>query len=312
MTRFSGISLLGLIAAVAVACSSPSATGTPAPARSAAAPSLAPASVAGSSAAPSARTSAAASTGASQSPAESPSAAATSGSSAEPSPAASVAVVATIPEDQLLFAGKLVICSDLPYPPQEYYDEAGNPIGSDIEIGQGIAARLGLTAQIENSVFDTIIPALTGGKCDIIISAQNINDDRLSQVDMIPYFEAGQAFLVQKGNPADLQAQTDLCGKKVAVEAGTTMLDFLSGTSDFKEGGMPKICTDASLPAVEPVPFQKDSDALAALQAGSRRRVLLRFAGRDRVCRRAAGAVRGRARAPDRSVARGNQRRQVD
>jgi polar amino acid transport system substrate-binding protein len=161
-----------------------------------------------------------------------------------------------------------VVCSDLPYPPQEYYDEAGNPIGSDIEIAQGIAARLGLTAQIENSVFDTIIPALTGGKCDIIVSAQNINDDRLTQVDMIPYFQAGQAFLVQKGNPANIQAQTDLCGKKVAVEAGTTMLDFLSGTSDFLGAGLPKICSDAGLAAAEPTPFQKDSDALAALQAG--------------------------------------------
>jgi polar amino acid transport system substrate-binding protein len=186
----------------------------------------------------------------------------------ETSPAASVAVAATIPDDQLLFPGKLVICSDLPYPPQEYYDESGNPIGSDIEIGQAIAARLGLTAQIENSVFDTIIAALTSGKCDIILSAQNINADRLTQVDMIPYFQAGQAFLVQKGNPANLQAQTDLCGKKVAVEAGTTMLDFLSGTSDFKNGGMPKICTDAGLQPVEATPFQKDSDAVSALQAG--------------------------------------------
>jgi len=269
LTRLSGISILGLIAAVAVACSSPSATGTPAPARSAAAPSSAAASVAGSSGAPSAQTSSAPTSAAPQSSGESASPAATTGSSAEPSPAASVAVVATIPEDQLLFAGKLVICSDLPYPPQEYYDEAGNPIGSDIEIGQAIATRLGLTAQIENSVFDTIIAALTSSKCDIILSAQNINAERLAQVDMIPYFQAGQAFLVQKGNPAGLQTAEDLCGKKVAVEAGTTMLDYLSGTGDFKTGGLPKICADANLPAVQATPFQKDSDAVSALQAGA-------------------------------------------
>jgi len=148
------------------------------------------------------------------------------------------------------------------------FDPNGNPIGSDIEIAQGIAARLGLQAEIINSFFDSIILALTGGKCDMIISAQNINDDRLTQVDMIPYFQAGQAFLVQKGNPAHLMAQTDLCGKKVAVEAGTTMLDFLSGTSAFKNGGMPKICSEAKLPNVEATPFPKDPDALAALQAG--------------------------------------------
>ena len=162
-----------------------------------------------------------------------------------------------------------MVCSDLPYPPQEYFDANGNPIGSDIEIAQGIAARLGLTVQVVNSVFDTIIPALTGGKCDIILSAQNINPDRLGQVDMIPYFQAGQAFLVQKGNPANIKTTTDLCGKTVAVEAGTTMLDYLSGTGTSKGAGLPKICSDAGLQPVVAKPFQKDSDALAALQAGT-------------------------------------------
>lgn len=177
--------------------------------------------------------------------------------------------LATIPADQLLFAGKLTICSDMPYAPQEYFDANGNPIGSDIEIGQEIARRLGLTAQIVNSVFDTIIPALTGGKCDIIISAQNINPDRLEQVDMLPFFKAGQAFLVQKGNPANIQSLEDLCGKKIAVQAGTTMLDYLSATGDYTGSGLPKVCTDAGKPLPDLKTFSKDPDAAAALQAGT-------------------------------------------
>jgi polar amino acid transport system substrate-binding protein len=184
-------------------------------------------------------------------------------------PSAGPAVVATIPADLLLFPDKLVVCSDMPYPPQEYFDSNGNPIGSDIEIAQGIAARLGLTAQVVNSVFDTIIPALTGGKCDIILSAQNINPERLGQVDMIPYFQAGQAFLVQAGNPENIQVATDLCGKKIAAEAGTTMLDYLGATGSYLSSGLPKVCSDAGKPAPDPKPFQKDPDALAALQAGT-------------------------------------------
>jgi polar amino acid transport system substrate-binding protein len=188
-------------------------------------------------------------------------------SSGAPSP--SVTVVATIPAELLLFPDKLVICSDMPYPPQEYFDANGNPIGSDIEIGQEIARRLGLTAEIVNSVFDTIIPALTGGKCDIIISAQNINPERLGQVDMIPFFQAGQAFMVQAGNPANIQTTEDLCGKKIAVESGTTMLDYLGGTGAFLTNGLPATCTAAGKPAAEPQPYPKDSDAVAALQAGT-------------------------------------------
>ena len=46
-----------------------------------------------------------------------------------------------------------------------------------------------------NSVFDTIIAAVNSGKCDIIISAQNITAARKKQVDMITYFQAGQSFV---------------------------------------------------------------------------------------------------------------------
>jgi polar amino acid transport system substrate-binding protein len=268
LNRLSGITALTLMAVVAVACGNSSSS--PSPAAHTTAPSTsAPSTSAPSTSAPhtSAPTSAAPSAAPTASTSGAPST--PSGSSAPATPPASISVVASIAPENLLFAGKLEVCSDLPYPPQEYFDANGNPIGSDIEIAQGIAARLGLQAEIVNSVFDTIIPALTGGKCDVIVSAQNINSDRLTQVDMIPYFQAGQAFLVQKGNPANIQTAQDLCGKKVAVEAGTTMLDYLAGTSAFKGGGLPKICKDAGLPDVQPTPFQKDPDALAAVQAGA-------------------------------------------
>jgi polar amino acid transport system substrate-binding protein len=168
----------------------------------------------------------------------------------------------------LAFAGKLVICSDIPYPPQEFFDASGNPTGSDIDVGTEIAKRLGLTADIQNSVFDTIIAAVTSGKCDIIISAQNITADRIKQVDMIPYFQAGQSFVVATGNPAAINATTDLCGKKVAAETGTTEIDYLQGTGDYKGQGLSAACTKAGKAAINIKSFGKDSDALLALQSG--------------------------------------------
>jgi polar amino acid transport system substrate-binding protein len=177
-----------------------------------------------------------------------------------------VAVVATVPPDQLEFADKLVICSDLPYPPQEFYDDNGNPIGSDIEIAQAIAQRLGLQPVIQNSVFDTIIAALQGGKCDMIASAQNITTDRIAQVNMIPFFQAGQSFVVAAGNPAGITSQDALCGKKIAAETGTTEVDYLNGTADYKGQGLSKACTSKGQPAIQVTTFDKDSDALLALQ----------------------------------------------
>lgn len=213
------------------------------------------------------------SSGASPSPSAPPvasaSAPAPSGSAVESaSPAPSSSVIATIPDDQLTTAGRLTICSDIPYPPQEFFDDAGNPTGSDIDLGSEIATRLGLTMAVNNTVFDTIIAALQGGKCDIIISAQNITSDRIKQVDMIPYFQAGQSFVVAKGNPSAINATTDLCGKTVATETETTEAHYIEGTGDYKGAGLTQACTKAGSPAITLKQYQKDSDALLALQAG--------------------------------------------
>ncbi len=192
----------------------------------------------------------------------------TASESAMASGSAAASPVATVPSDQLLFPDKLVICSDIPYPPQEYFDNNGNPIGSDIEIGQEIAKRLGLAAQVQNSVFDTIIAALQGGKCDVIISAQNITADRVKQVDMIPFFQAGQAFVVAKGNPKGIKTADDICGKTIAAETGTTEADYVNGTGDYKGQGLSAGCTAKGKGAITLKTFSKDSDALLALQSG--------------------------------------------
>jgi polar amino acid transport system substrate-binding protein len=188
--------------------------------------------------------------------------------STAPESVAPSAAAITVPAGQLIFAGKLVICSDIPYPPQEFFDDQGNPTGSDIDIGTEIAARLGLEAQVENAVFDTIIAAVTGGKCDIIISAQNITADRLKQVDMIPFFQAGQSFVVANGNPKAINTTDDLCGKTIGAESGTTEADYINGTSDYKGQGLSKACTDKGKTAIDLKLFEKDSDALLALSAG--------------------------------------------
>ncbi len=211
--------------------------------------------------------------GASTAPTTAPTAtpAPTEAMSAEPTPTPTPAPtnVATIPSDSLIVPGKLNVCSDIPYPPLEYLDDQGNPIGSDMEIAAGIADRLGLKLEVVNTVFDYIIAAVNGDKCDIIISDQNLTTDRIAQVDMLPYFQAGQAFVVTKGNPEGINTELDVCGKKVGAETSTTEIQYLEGTDLYKAtGGLKKKCTDAGKAAPNAVTFEKDSDAFLALTAG--------------------------------------------
>ena len=162
----------------------------------------------------------------------------------------------------------MLICTDFPYPPQEFFDANGNPQGLDVDLGNEIANRLGLKVQYVNSVFDTIIAAVTSGKCDIIMSAQNITTDRSKQISQIPYFEAGQSMVAAKGNPQNINSTSDLCGKSAAAESGTTEADYLQGTGDYVDKGLTQACTAAGKPAITVVVTQKDTDALQQLQSG--------------------------------------------
>jgi len=189
------------------------------------------------------------------------------GTAAPAAPASSAKVVATIPADNLVQKNHLLFCSDIPYPPMEFYNENGEPQGFDIDLGTEIAARLGLKPVFVNSVFDTIIATVKSGKCDVIISSMNITEERNKQISMIPYFSAGQAFVVQKGNPKGFKDELSLCGQPVAAQSGTTQADYLQGANDYDGKGLPAACKAAGKPAPEVVVTQKDTDALQQLQS---------------------------------------------
>ena len=174
----------------------------------------------------------------------------------------------TVPTGVVSQKGKLLICTDFPYPPQEFFNENGDPQGLDVEIGTELARRMGLQVYFINSMFDTIIAAVNSKKCDIILSAQNITTDRQKQVSMIPYFQAGQSMLAAKGNPQNISSTADLCGKSAAAESGTTEADFLQGTGDYKDKGLSQKCEKDGKQPINVVIAQKDSDALQQLQAG--------------------------------------------
>jgi polar amino acid transport system substrate-binding protein len=134
------------------------------------------------------------------------------------------------PPANIARAGKIVFCSDISYPPEEFF-KGRTAVGSDIDIGKDVARRMGVKAEFANTGFDGIIAALLGNKCDAIISGMNDNAERRKQVDFIDYLSVGQSVMVQKGNPAHIRSLNDLSGKTVGVEVGTTNLKFLQRLS---------------------------------------------------------------------------------
>ncbi|HUY78484.1 MAG TPA: ABC transporter substrate-binding protein [Ktedonobacterales bacterium] len=139
--------------------------------------------------------------------------------------------------------GKLTIASDTTYAPAEYADP-NNPsqyIGYDMDIARELAKRLGLQPVIVKATFSAIIGDLAGPplgqqRYDMSISSFTINSDRQKQVDMIPYFTAGESLLIKTGSNHGLTTDfTSLCGKTIAVQNGTVEkqeIDDANGVAD--------------------------------------------------------------------------------
>jgi polar amino acid transport system substrate-binding protein len=152
----------------------------------------------------------------------------------------------------------LVFCSDIAYPPMEFY-EGSEPIGADIDIARAIAEQLGREAEFSNIGFDGIIAALLGNQCDAIISSMNVTPEREAQVDFVPYLEMGQSLVVPAGNPLGIENLESLCGVAVGAQVGTTFLDALNAQSDA--------CVAAGNEAITITGFPSDTDGILALQA---------------------------------------------
>lgn len=158
-------------------------------------------------------------------------------------------------------AGKLVFCSDITYPPEESYKQGTTtPEGSDIDIGNYIAGKMGVKARFDNTGFDGIIAALLAKKCDAVISGMNDTPERRKQVAFVDYLKVGQSFMVKKGNPEHIAGIDSLAGKSASVETGTTNKDFLDAQS--------KRLTSQGKKAIKVVTFPKDTDAANALRTG--------------------------------------------
>jgi polar amino acid transport system substrate-binding protein len=146
------------------------------------------------------------------------------------------------PPNDLLSPGTLTVGSDTTYPPQEYVDTATNqPVGFDIDLITAIAQRMGLQAKIVKADFSTIITSLEAKRFDVVISAVSITPERQKVVDFVPYFNAGESLLVEKGNPLQLKTVSDLCGRDVGVQTGTIEQNDLNAASEdcTKNGKQP-------------------------------------------------------------------------
>ena len=155
-------------------------------------------------------------------------------------------------------SGVLRVATDASYAPASFFGADGHEIvGFEPDLAKALGAVLGVRFDFVNDDFSTIISMVVNDQIDLGISAMTDTREREKEIDFVTYFSAGTSIVVQRGNPTGITDVKDLCGKKVAVEEGTTQVDLLERAQANCKGS--PIVVDQ---------YPQNSDALLQLRTG--------------------------------------------
>jgi polar amino acid transport system substrate-binding protein len=122
--------------------------------------------------------------------------------------------------DDVKKRGTLVVGMEVAYVPYEFFKD-GKIIGYDPDIIDHIVGKLGVKAQLVDTAWNGIIPALYAKKFDVVVSAMTITKERAEKVLFsMPYADASNVILL-RANEDRIKSADDLSGKIVGVQIGS-------------------------------------------------------------------------------------------
>ena len=132
-----------------------------------------------------------------------------------------LAAVATMALGAAVQAQETVrIATEGAYAPWNFLNDAGEPAGYEIALGNAICETAGLSCEWIINDWDSIIPNLLAGNYDVIMAGMSITEERLQTIDFTQnYFPPDPSkFIAAAGAGVDPSA---LEGKRVGVQGGT-------------------------------------------------------------------------------------------
>ena len=134
--------------------------------------------------------------------------------------------------------GSIVIANVPNYPPLEFRDPTtGSLTGFDLELGNAIAAKLGLKAVWQETSFDQMLAALNTGRVDAILSGMSDTAARHDAASFVDYLRTAPQFFIQHSRAGEFKDATALCGKKVGASRRTLFPKNIADWSDAHCGG---------------------------------------------------------------------------
>ncbi len=154
--------------------------------------------------------------------------------------------------------GVLVMATNAAFPPYEF-KEGDNFAGIDVEIAGKIAEKLGMTLEIQDVEFGSIIGGVQTGKFDIGMAGMTVTDERLESVNFSKSYATGIQVVIVNEDSA-IASLDDLKGDgsmKFGVQQDTTGDIYASDTAENGGYGEENV-----------IRYKTGAEAVMALKAG--------------------------------------------
>jgi polar amino acid transport system substrate-binding protein len=120
----------------------------------------------------------------------------------------------------------VVVVTENAYPPLQFIDpKTGSAIGWEYDAMSEIAKRLNFKLEYQNTAWDAMIEAVSGGQFDIGMTGITIKDERKQKVDFSDPYMRSEMFMLVRGDETrfnDAKSFAAIKDALIGAQAGTT------------------------------------------------------------------------------------------
>lgn len=134
---------------------------------------------------------------------------------------------------KIMDKGEFVMGLDYSFPPMGFKDESGELVGFDIDLAKAVAEHMGIKVKLQPIDWKAKEMELNSGNVDLLWNGYTITDERKEKVLVSePYMKNEQVIVVTNDSP--INKLTDLSGKKVAVQDGSSAQEAIAANEELK------------------------------------------------------------------------------
>lgn len=136
------------------------------------------------------------------------------------------------PLDEIRKSGTIILASEGQYAPFNFF-KGKQLTGYEIDVAEAVAKKMGLKFEWKTVGFDALLTGLAQDRWDLVIASHGITEERAKAVTFtLPHYCSGGQIVSM--SPA-ISKVTDLNGKVVAVQTGTSYLEHVKKVPGVKE-----------------------------------------------------------------------------